>query len=305
MNKKPKYRAAILLSAFGNSPYMSAQVESIVQQMQEHDVLVMVDDGSNEVPWSQVKRWPANFLVWSRLCQLGASHSFVDLVLHSPVTAEHYLLADQDDVWLNGKMYCQVSAQQQAGGGQHATTHLWCSGHPASGGHTSSARRQQFRPLPRLSPAHYCFETPAPGMTLGFNTACRDMIQSNEQTVLAMVEGLPHDRILFAILAFHAQIHVLAKPLVHYRQHDGNLVGAPSRNALQFWWRRLLSPIRAWRTATWGEQLYTQLVSNAHGKNFKSLSDQRLRTKRFDDLCVHFLLWCRKKLKRLAGKNGA
>ena len=296
------YRAAILLSAFGDSPYLCEQVHSIVQQMDARDILIIVDDGSRAVPWTAIQTWPKNFLIWSRLQQSGASQSFLSLIVHSTVQAEHYFLSDQDDVWCPGKIKLQLLAHTVQGTDFHASTHWWSCMHQHPAPSHSVHIGPPAQPLPTLSPAHYCFETPAPGMTLAFDANCRDLIKTHQELLLSLAGQLPHDRLLFAFFSLHARIHVLNTVLVHYRQHAGNLVGSPPANGRTLWHKRIAWPRRAWRTAIVGAALYQRLMQTRNIVNIRrreGLSTMRLRSNIWDNRVLHLILRCRTGLRQL------
>ena len=296
------YRAAILLSAFGDSPYLSEQVHSIVQQMDARDILIIVDDGSRAVPWTAIQTWPKNFLIWSRLQPSGASQSFLSLIVHSTVQAEHYFLSDQDDIWCPGKINLQLLAHTVQGTDFHASTHWWSCMHQHRAPSQLLHLGPPARPLPTLSPAHYCFETPAPGMTLAFDANCRDLIKTHQELLLSLGRQLPHDRLLFALFSLHARIHALDSVLVHYRQHSGNLVGSPPANGRTLWRKRIAWPRRAWRTAMAGAALYQQLMQTRNAPDTRcdeGLSTMRLRSNTWDNRLLHAILCCRTVLQRL------
>lgn len=298
------YRAAILLSAFGDSPYLGEQVHSIVQQMDVRDILIIVDDGSRKVRWTTIETWPRNFLVWSRLQQLGACGSFLSLIIHSTVKAEHYFLSDQDDLWMPGKINDQLLAHLNYGAGIQASTHKWACIRSQNRNSQALRAGRAIEPLACLSLAHYCFETPAPGMTLGFNANCRELLKTQQESLLALTDQLPHDRILFAIISLHGRIQVLDKVLVHYRQHTGNLVGALPPSIWQLWRQRLAWPRRAWRTATCGLTLYQQLnhtLEPSDPRRNGSTSTMQLRSDPWDNRLLQLILSFRAFLLRLIG----
>jgi rhamnosyltransferase len=286
--KKFKHKNAILMSAYGPSPYFKDQVDTIVAQMNDGDILIIVDDGSRQVKWDSLREVPAKFIFWSRLERLGASASFLQLVVDTEIDAEYYYLSDQDDLWMLNKLSVQAKHARNKPHEINATVHAWLD---LKSGEAGGEYKPAFCPLKKLSAAHYCFETPAPGMTMSFNHECQRMFLKNAELIKRFSNQLPHDRILMALVGMYGSVRIISKPLVQYRQHAHNVVGAPGKGLLEIWAKRIRSPFRTWRTATQGRALYFALLDNKQNtnndvKNHRSLGRMRLRTDPFEDWII-------------------
>lgn len=253
MMSAPSYCSAIFMSAYGASPYLAEQVDSITAQMGPQDILVIVDDGSRNVDWVGLKKLPANYLFWTRINKMGVGKSFFNLIMEVEVQARYYFLSDQDDVWMKNKLMVQKECHQKCATKIHATVHAWI----VLNQHVNKQLHGNvIQPIPQLSPAHYFFETPSPGMTLSFTNESRQLLVEHKSLLINFVDKLPHDRILCAFFARHGQLQLVAEALVHYRQHTDNLVGAPSTRRLESWGKRIKQSIRTWRTASHGLAFY-------------------------------------------------
>ena len=226
--------------------------------------------------------------IWSRLERLGASASFLQLVVDTEIDAEYYYLSDQDDLWMPDKLSVQAEHARNKPHEINATVHAWLD---LKSGEAGGEYKPAFCPLKKLSAAHYCFETPAPGMTLSFNHECQRMFLKNAELIKRFSKQLPHDRILMALVGMYGSVRIISKPLVQYRQHAHNVVGAPGKGLLEIWAKRIRSPFRTWRTATQGRALYFALIDNNQNtnndvKNYRSLGRMRLRTDPFEDWII-------------------
>ncbi|WP_110961486.1 glycosyltransferase [Acidovorax sp. ST3] len=285
---KFKYKNAILMSAYGPSPYFKEQVATIVAQMNDGDILIIVDDGSRQVKWDSLREVPAKFIFWTRLERLGASASFLQLVVEAGIDAEYYYLSDQDDLWMPDKLSVQAKDARNKPHEINATIHAWLD---LKSGEAGGEYKPEFSPLKKLSAAHYCFETPAPGMTMSFNHECQRMFLKNAELIKRFSNQLPHDRILMALAGMYGAVRIISKPLVQYRQHAHNVVGAPGKGLLEIWAKRIRSPFRTWRTVTQGRALYLALIDHNKNatndvKNHHSLGRMRLRTDPFEDWII-------------------
>lgn len=300
------FRAVVLLSAYGASPYLSAQVASISAQLTQQDLLVLVDDGSRAVCWETLQTvLPANYLCWSRLQGQGSSASFLQLLLCDAPEGQYYFLADQDDVWLPGKLEGQLASTPEHG----MTVHGWqvwnLVDHHSSGAAALPMldAKLQAMPLPQASVAHYFFETPAPGMTMCMGHVCRVQLQRWVAELVLWAATLPHDRILAAATSTIGPVCVLPTPWVLYRQHGCNLIGAPKEGVWGRLGQRLWRLRSMWRSLRAGAALYQAL--RALGAALPAAPWRlRLRSGLCDDRVARGLVWCAFVGRRRSEKTG-
>ena len=272
-----EYRVAVLLSAYGRSPFLAEQLASMRTALTPQDILVIVDDGSSQVEWEALGDWPHHYLCWSRLQGLGSAASFLDLLLNAPVRARYYCWADQDDIWRADKLSRQVQALDAAPDAW-ACVHGWRYLRQGADGAWAADGDQQ--PLVQRSCAHFCFETPAPGMTLCMTEDARQLLLSfDAQKRSRLLADIPHDRLACAVLGARHRLQCVADALVDYRQHPHNLIGAPQPGMLARALRRLRRGSGIWRSARAGLALYRQLMADQarSGQPLPPLAGQTLR----------------------------
>lgn len=104
-------RVSVCMPVYNGMPYLKEQVESILQQLAPNDELVISDDGSSDesIFWLQslndaririLQETPTRHPSYNLEKALKAAHG------------QYVLLADQDDVWLPGKVDRMVIALQ-------------------------------------------------------------------------------------------------------------------------------------------------------------------------------------------------
>ena len=104
-------RVSVCMPVYNGMPYLKEQVESILLQLEPNDELVVSDDGSTDgsLAWLQS-------LNDQRICILQETPSrHPSYNLEKALKAargEYILLADQDDVWLTGKVDRMLAALQ-------------------------------------------------------------------------------------------------------------------------------------------------------------------------------------------------
>ncbi len=107
----------ILLSTYNGSAYLDALLKSIAGQDHENWSLLIRDDGSSDATNAIVQRWRRDYpekisVIDERLdSNLGAVRSFSRLLEQS--RAPYVMFADQDDVWLPGKVRLTLDAMRR------------------------------------------------------------------------------------------------------------------------------------------------------------------------------------------------
>lgn len=233
----------VLLATYNGSPFLQEQLDSIYSQSKGRDWQLLVrddgsSDGSMEILQAYSTKYRNTFIVNDGLGQLGAKGNFSNLLeVARERDASCYCLADQDDVWRRDKIASQVECMRELTRAYpdkplliHSDLEVVDSGlYPL---HRSFMRYQGIR-----------HEDMAPLEVLlaqNFVTGCTVMINRPllEVAVPIPEEALMHDWWLALCAAGLGHIAYVDKPLVKYRQHGKNEVGA----------RRLLDYINPLRT---------------------------------------------------------
>lgn len=217
-----EYRAVVLLSAYGRSPYIGEQVKSITSQLTEDDLLVVVDDGSKIVSWEEViSSKPLNYIFFSRLKNMGTKFSFLDLLLDYNFRGYYYFFADQDDVWYQNKIETQIKSM--------STNFSW-SFHSVDLISADGSHIGILHPIEPLSRIHYFFEVPQAGMTFCIDRHCIDILRKYKSFFAK--NNLLHDHVVSAILLLYTKPVILKNTLSAYRLHGNNQTGIRDKHWL-------------------------------------------------------------------------
>ena len=102
-------RASICMATYNGSQYVEEQLESILAQLGPEDEIVIVDDASTDDTVARIRRFadPRIRLIGADANQ-GYVRSFEQAVLASRGGA--IFLADQDDVWMEGRLEAMLAA---------------------------------------------------------------------------------------------------------------------------------------------------------------------------------------------------
>jgi glycosyltransferase involved in cell wall biosynthesis len=221
MANSPEPHIAILMATRNGSRFIAEQLLSIGQQSYPNWSLHVSDDGSSdgtsEIAEKFQAEWASHQIRIYDGPQRGYAQNFLSLVCNPDIRADLYAYSDQDDIWESEKLLRAVTQLSKIPNGIPA---LYCSRlHliDAAGGKTG------LSPLFRKTPSfgHALVQTIAPGITMVFNNATRELLlRLGRQDVLA------HDLWTYQIVtACGGRVIYDEQPTVRYRQHTSNLIG--------------------------------------------------------------------------------
>ena len=255
---------SVLLATFNGEAYLPALLSSLQAQTEEEMRILWQDDGSSDITPSLLASAQGPFLPGTQQGQrLGAAGNFLSLMRQDDAPA--CALCDQDDLWRPDKLARCLAALRQAeaesGADVPILVHHDCRVVAADGTplRPSLMRHQGWdsraADLPRL-----LVQNNVTGCTCVMNAALRRLVADH-----APAERLfMHDWFIAQTAAAFGRIVYVDEPLVDYRQHGSNVLGA-SRTGLI---RRGLSALRTPQRAkarirlTWEQ---TRVFRDAYG----------------------------------------
>lgn len=103
------------MSTYNGEKFIKTQIESILNQKDVKVDLLVRDDGSSDNTCAILQNYKAEGLIeWYNGENLGSAKSFWDLLLKAP-KSKYYAFADQDDYWLEDKLYRAISVIKSDG----------------------------------------------------------------------------------------------------------------------------------------------------------------------------------------------
>lgn len=233
-------RIAVLLSTHNGERFLADQLDSILQQSHADLVILARDDGSTDGTLALLQRYRQQHsermrLVKSQTGNLGACASYGRLIAQAlesksdlGLEQAYLCFADQDDVWHPDKLKLNLQALQEIeqNGSIAALVH--------------SDLEVVDGNLQPVAPSLAAFQGLRPrenrmGRVLVANavTGCTVMINENLAHLAAPIPtaAVMHDWWLALVAAAAGKTVYLDAPLVKYRQHDSNTLGAKPLNA--------------------------------------------------------------------------
>jgi glycosyltransferase involved in cell wall biosynthesis len=227
---------SVAMCTYNGSRFLSAQLESIASQTRLPDEVVVCDDGSSDNTVEIVKRFSASAPFPVRLeinkTNLGSTKNFEKAI--GLCTGNLIALADQDDVWLEKKLETiekEFESKPKVGivfsdaelvdeNLQPLGTRLWTSiRFDENGRRELKSERRLNVLLPGWT---------VTGATMAFRLKFRTL-------ALPIPNDVPmiHDGWIAVVIATVADISFIEQPLVKYRQHEQQQIGAPEATTRQ------------------------------------------------------------------------
>lgn len=255
MNTRPTI--VILLSTYNGEAYLREQLDSLFNQSYREFILLVRDDGSRDntlkILGDYAIRYPEKLkLISDDAGNLGASGSFSWLMNYALEHREelqldklYLMFCDQDDTWYKDKIARQVNAMVSTEADLPVTT-------PVLVHSDLQVVDRSNSPIAASLAAYQGLETERnrfPNLVISnLVTGCTALINESlaRRALPIPPQAIMHDWWLALVASAFGKVVYLDTPLVHYRQHGNNTIGAKEREAQGFTslsrWRRILGP---------------------------------------------------------------
>lgn len=225
----------IVLASFNGEPWLDAQLASLQRQGETDWRLLVADDGSGDATISLLRRYAASDsrieLLPAGAGRLGPCGNFerlLNTLASRPLgAADAVALCDQDDVWAPEKLALQLAALREA---------MACCSELELTDESGKPSGQQMLRSGRASLQPSLASMLAQNSVVGCTLMLRPQVL---ELALPFPPGLiNHDWWLGVCALALGRIQCLEQPLVAYRQHGSNAVGAYRP------WQALRDPLR-------------------------------------------------------------
>lgn len=237
----------VLLATYNGSKYLEAQLDSILAQTHPALRILVSDDGSSDATPQILQRYRARLgerlvLVPNPSAGGGVVRNFANLMQASldDGVAQWTVFADQDDVWLPEKIASLLSEMVRIEGSSIGEGALPCLVHSDLTVVDEGLRviSPSFAQYQRMNPAD-CSDLSL--LSVNQVTGCTMMVN---RTLLQLALPLPAETIMHdwwcALISSTGRRSYIDTPLILYRQHGTNQLGAKNR-ALRTRLRRMVS----------------------------------------------------------------
>lgn len=265
----------ILLGTYNGAKYIEKQIESIQKQSFEEWILLVRDDGSKDNTAEIVTRFRKEDgrirLISDKRGNLGATRNYATLMtVARDEGAKVVLFSDQDDVWLPNKLALQLERMHDIENVFGANTPILVHSDLTVVDENLQTLADSF-----MACRHMSHEEVAPLsilLTQNYITGCAAAFN---RSLLELALPIPEPALMYdwwisLCAAAFGKIGFIDAPMLLYRQHNDNRVGAKE-------FKKLLIPVQTNLIENWkfGRHIFQGSIAQA-----KQLS-QRINRNRF------------------------
>jgi glycosyltransferase involved in cell wall biosynthesis len=207
----------VILCSYNSKGFISEQLDSLLSQTYADFDVCLSDDESEDNTLSIALSYQSHFgsrLIIKKHIRNGFATHFADLVALLIDSYDLFLFCDQDDIWSNEKLKMYKEAYVQNNEKEGIIIYSDYILHP------KNIYIQKI-----IIDNNIIVRSLMPGNLLGFDKKLANKFIENFQQ-----DDLAHDWLLQVVsFACGAKNIYIPKPLVKYRQHDGNLIGTGFR----------------------------------------------------------------------------
>ena len=221
-------RVSVVVCTYNGEKYLREQLQSILDQTRPPDEIIISDDGSNDSTLEIIEEFasssggpqPPVWRVETRRTPLGVSGNFASAL--AKARGEFIALADQDDVWEPERLEKGLAHFHDGVLLVHSDATLIDASGRATGT-LMSALRLTSREKQNLLSGRALDALLRRNVVTGATTMIRSSLL---EQALPIPEGWVHDEWLALVAAAQGGVVFQEGPLIRYRQHGNNEIGA-------------------------------------------------------------------------------
>lgn len=236
----------ILLATYNGEKYLEAQLNSLLSQDFSNFICYIHDDGSNDRTVDIINeyccRFPSVFKKVNAPVQGGAKNNFMFLLKNIGVNFKYIVFCDQDDVWMPNKLSKLLERMRLINCCDNQKPCLVYSDMKVTDKNLKIISNS-FNNYNRLEHGNI---TPDRAIMKGYAAGCSIMI-NQKLAKLASVKDyqniIMHDWWVILVASLIGEISFVDIPLVLYRQHEHNTLGAKKTTFLSEMRRKFVDMI--------------------------------------------------------------
>lgn len=216
----------IILPLFNGGRYLHQQLDSILEQSYSDWRILVRDDGSTDnsvdIVNEYVLKYPQKFvLIEDKFGNLGTT-GCINIILHY-VTSNYFMFCDQDDIWEPCKIEATMAEMKRLERLYSRVPLLVCTDACCVDDNGNTI-------LPSFFVSQKFIDTTSDVHKILALNVVQGSTALMNKLVLDVIKGMPnelyHDWWTAVNVAYYGKISYIHRPLLQYRQHCSNVVGA-------------------------------------------------------------------------------
>ncbi len=227
----------ILLGTFNGGAFLEQQINSILEQTYHDWRMIIRDDGSTDntvnIIEGYIEKYPNKFtLIISENASGSAKNNFMRLI--QDASADYVMFCDQDDFWEPDKIQLTYNMLLQLEEEHNVATPILV--------HTDLVVADEqlevigssffdYMNLPRKKELKdLIIQNSITGCTVMINKSLLELMKRLEENGPILM----HDHVAGILASIFGKVGLLDKPMIKYRQHGLNSVGASDANSMNY-----------------------------------------------------------------------
>lgn len=233
-------KITVLLATHNSEKYISCQLDSLLNQTFKDSISIVIsDDASRDSTVSIIngylEKYPFISLIKSEMPLKSPQANFWFLLKNAP-KADYYMFCDHDDVWLKDKIEKTYKKMQEVEENRSALVHsdLFVVDSELNMLSDSMFLSQGLNKNPHLKNA--LIQSSVTGCTMMINDSLREIAikKSNTENMIM------HDWYITILALIFGNVGFVNEPLILYRQHGNNQVGAKNTKSFSYIFNKAL-----------------------------------------------------------------
>ena len=260
-------KISVALCTYNGDKYIGEQLNSILQQTQPVDEIIIVDDGSidNTITISKeiLNESNIDYKIDVNSKNLGVCGNFEKAI--SLCTGDIIFTSDQDDVWLDNKVE-RILIEFDDEKCQLVYTDAFLTDQMLHIQNNSLWEVYGFKK--EINKQNIMDIMLNHNVVTGATMAFRKKILK-ESFPIPRIDGFYHDEWLALNALRFGQIKAINEKLIYYRQHNQNVVGAQKKNIIIKWCERI-KILKQWNLYHTNKEKKVKIVANVLEKQIKN-----------------------------------
>lgn len=232
MNSKKKLpKVLVLMSTYNGEEFLEEQINSILNQKDVELELNIRDDGSSDGTCEVLKKFEGKDnvrIIYGE--NIGFAESFLKLAVEADKKYDYYAFSDQDDVWLEYKLFYAVELLEN----RNIPT-LYCSNFWLVDEKLNYIKQEKIFDMDGLTHHNLAITNlRACGNTMVWNEKLHDYIVMYPERKLKINF---HDLWIEFMAAMLGEIIIDSRRTILYRQHMNNTSGGSVLQGYKVWWK--------------------------------------------------------------------